>query len=111
MILLMRPAASDVIDHSQSRSFHSRLPLRNAVAATVIEPPVVSVGEAAKQAEEEAKSMPPEPEALRGHTPPNARPKAQAAQPSPYLITPDHVKRVSNMHTVEREQSGRMPTA
>jgi hypothetical protein len=57
-------------------------------------PSGVSVGEAARESK---KDIPPEPETQLGREAPKIRHNAQAATPSPYQITADHVKRVSRL--------------
>jgi hypothetical protein len=69
-------------------------PAESAAGATIVNEPLEdSVG--VLERSRLAAVVAPEQEASRGQTLPKILPKAEAAVKSPYLITPDHVKRVS----------------
>lgn len=64
-------------------------------------PPPLKAGQSVGEAAREEKVIAPEPETQTSRPAPKTERKAQAAAPSPYLITADHVKRVRQRSTVE----------
>lgn len=89
---LCPPSSLPLVFSSSQRWLHPS-PAHKIVDVESVSTAAQSVGDAARKLEQAKKDIPPEPEALREKAPPQVRPKAQAALSSPYLITPDHVKR------------------